>query len=555
MYTCKHCDKTFEDYEVLKKHGARMHGVTFHQLYVDTFLDGQYPLCACGCLEPVEWNAVKKEFRKYKNHHRNITGANNPNWDATIERPTELPWACSRCDAKFEEYDSLKRHAGRVHKIHSSQSYIEYQLGGIAPTCKCGCGELVGWRKNKFYDYARDHIDRNGANNPYYGKKHSDEVRQVMQEKSVDAVVKRQELNRQRMYLQYTTEYQGKFELLFSETDYIGTKVPGEHYKVQKYPLKCLGCQLVFDGSFENGLSLRCPTCNPYIASSGEIELVAYIKSIYTGPLKEKNREVIRPKELDVYLPDLKLAIEYDGIYWHSELAGKESDYHLQKTNECAAKGVQLLHIFETEWLHKQDIVKAILQRAIGHTSTKLFARKTDVQVVPDDIAHTFFDTYHLQGRDKASIYLGLYFEGSLVSIMSFTSPRFTDKYEWEISRLATMHGITVVGGAAKLFQAFITQHRPKSVITYSDRRYFSGGTYQGMGFVEQEVTPPAYHYFLNGTTYLQNRLQFQKHKLHEKLEHFDENLTEWENMQLNDYNRIWDCGHRKFIWLAQLEG
>jgi hypothetical protein len=91
-----------------------------------------------------------------------------------------------------------------------------------------------------------------------------------------------------------------------------------------------------------------------------------------------------------------------------------------------------------------------------------------------------------------------------------------------------------------------------KSIVTYSDKRLFTGKLYENLGMTFVNNTPPGYHYFHKNDGTPIERTHFQKHKLKEKLEKFDSQLTEWENMQLNGYDRIWDCGHLKYMWIKQ---
>jgi uncharacterized protein YtpQ (UPF0354 family) len=109
----------------------------------------------------------------------------------------------------------------------------------------------------------------------------------------------------------------------------------------------------------------------------------------------------------------------------------------------------------------------------------------------------------------------------------------------------------TVVGGASKLLRAFIKEHPPKPIVSYSDRRWNTGGVYKQLGFEYSHTSAPNYFYFdtMGDTEKLLSRHNFQKHKLSSKLEIFDPSLTEWENMRMNGYDRIWDCGNDVFVY------
>jgi len=249
-----------------------------------------------------------------------------------------------------------------------------------------------------------------------------------------------------------------------------------------------------------------------------------------------------------ILISEFKLGIEYDGIYWHSELSGKPKNYHITKTEEASKKGIELLHIWDWEWLNKKEIVKGIILSKI-HKNKFIYAGKCEIREISNIVKSEFITDNHIQGDDKSSIRIGLYYNDELVSVMTFSKSRFDKKYQYELSRLCTKIGISVIGGASKLFTYFIRTYSPRSIVSYCDRRYFTGKSYSKMGMSLNAITPISYHYFHNNKGIPLNRLQFQKHKLKDKLSTFDPSLTEWENMQLNGYNRIWDCGMLKYTW------
>jgi hypothetical protein len=132
---------------------------------------------------------------------------------------------------------------------------------------------------------------------------------------------------------------------------------------------------------------------------------------------------------------------------------------------------------------------------------------------------------------------------------MTFVKSRFDKKIEWEMSRFCSKMGHTIVGGSSKLFNYFIKTYKPNTVVSYSDRRYFSGETYVKLGFNFNSNTPPNYHYIIDNYDTLQSRINWQKGKLERKLLSFDKSISEWENMKMNNFDRIWDCGHSKWIY------
>lgn len=261
-------------------------------------------------------------------------------------------------------------------------------------------------------------------------------------------------------------------------------------------------------------------------------------------------RTLISPKQLDIYLPEYKLAIEYNGVYFHSELAGRGRNYHRYKTTACNEKGIRLIHIFSGEWERTKEIVISRIANAVG-ASRKIAARKCEVRSVDNAGAQLFFTSTHIQQHVKSSIVYGLYHDGMLVAAISFGKSRFTSKYQWELLRYSTATGVTVVGGCSKLLAHFKKIHDPQSIVSYCDLRWGNGNMYKQIGLSYSHTSPPNYYYFnRNGdTSLLLSRQNFQKHKLQSKLKSFNPDLSEWENMKANGYDRIWDCGNHVFIW------
>lgn len=254
------------------------------------------------------------------------------------------------------------------------------------------------------------------------------------------------------------------------------------------------------------------------------------------------NRSIISPKELDIYIPSHSLAIEVNGVYWHSELNGKDNNYHLNKTIACEMKVIQLLQFWDIEIENKWDIVSSIILSKLGIYKEKIGARKCKVIQVSNMVEKYFLNENHLQGYVASSICYGLEFNNELVSLMSFRKPRYNNKAEYELLRFCNKINTTIIGGASKLFN-----RRPEgSIITYADRRYSNGNLYQKLKMKEQIVSSPNYFYTKDYQT-LESRLKYQKHKLSKLLESFNPEQTEWENMKANGFDRIWDCGNLVF--------
>lgn len=337
-------------------------------------------------------------------------------------------------------------------------------------------------------------------------------------------------------------------KMMCNRKDYVGY-----HFSNQ-YTFKCLKCQNEFSSSVYHLSSLYCNKCNPDRRLTLEGSFFDFLKTIVPSniEIKRKDRTVLSGKELDFYIPFKKMAFEINGLYWHSEVGGGIGKmYHLNKTKSCLFHGVRLIHIMEDEWLNKRDIVKSVISSVLQCGSKKIYGRDCEVKDVSIKDKNTFLRENHLQGEDKSTVKIGLYFENELVSIMTLRrTSRFDKKAEWELSRFCNKIGHSVIGGASKLFESFLRKYNPQMVVSYSDSRYFTGDIYTKLkfGFVSQ--SPPGYRYITDKYKGVKNRMSFQKHKLKKILPIFDESLSEWENMKNNGFDRIWDCGNTKWMFV-----
>lgn len=283
--------------------------------------------------------------------------------------------------------------------------------------------------------------------------------------------------------------------------------------------------------------------------TKGHQELIDFIHKVDPKLKTDVNdRKLISPQELDIYLPEKKLAIEYNGLYWHGDASGKPAKYHLQKTESCNLAGIRLIHIFEDEWRDKREIVESRLKSALG-ISARIYARMCELTSVSSIEADQFCELTHLQGRVRSSVRLGLRCQGELVAIMTFGRPRFNRNFDWELLRYSSKLGCNVIGGASRLLAAFRRSYSG-TIITYADRRWSQGNLYVQLGFKLQSVSQPSYFYVGSTMTRI-NRVNAQKHRLDGLLgSSFDPKLTESENMKAAGFDRVFDCGN--FVFTLQ---
>ena len=285
-----------------------------------------------------------------------------------------------------------------------------------------------------------------------------------------------------------------------------------------------------------------CPKCYPPMISSsrGEIEVADFLEK-YTTVVRN-DRTLIAPQELDIYLPEYKIAIEYHGLYWHSEIH-KDTNYHKDKMELCNKNGIRLIQIFEDEWDNKQDIVKSRLLNAIGESPNTIYARKCTVGSISSKHANKFIKDNHIQGTGRANVHLGLHYEDELVAVMTFLDGDISKKVQgWELNRFCNKLNTNVVGGASRLFKFFIKTHNPTSITTFADNRWSNVTPfYSNLGFEESDTTPPNYWYFI-----INEGIRYHRFKLRKPS---GCQITERELRESEGYLRIYDAGHAKFKW------
>lgn len=282
--------------------------------------------------------------------------------------------------------------------------------------------------------------------------------------------------------------------------------------------------------------------------SNGEQEVYDYIKSI--GVDDAIQTKYLGGIEIDIYSDLHDIGIEYNGLYWHSELHGRDKEYHLHKTNYCESKGIRLIHIFEDEWINKKDIVKSRIKSLFKKSKNVFYARKCDIREISTNNKSKFLKKYHLQGNDKSKIKLGAFYEGELVSVCTFSKKRIalgssSEDGIFELNRFCSVFDTSVVGILPRFLSYIGKNYDINKIITYADRRYSSkDNIYELVGFDYVHTTKPNYFYMINYSE-RKHRFNFTKRKFVEM--GGDEELTEWENAVNMGYDRIWDSGHLKY--------
>ena len=328
---------------------------------------------------------------------------------------------------------------------------------------------------------------------------------------------------------------------------------------VLEYKLKYPGEKIVSKKT-SNKLSTHLKKINenlqPTWTSKGEIEIKEFIESLGFQTEKSKNRKILEGKEIDLIIPEKKIGIEYNGLYYHTENMGKNYSYHLNKLLESNQVGYKLIQIFEDEWMTKKDLVKEKLKHIFGkNDGIKIGARNTEIRKITKEEKGFFLNKNHIQGNDKSDIFYGSFYNDILVGVMSFNSKRNLTKSkenEYELSRFAIKSGYIVSGLASKIINAFILDYSPKSIISFADRRWTLDGNknlYTTMGFKLTSIIKPTYFYYNSKFDRYKrfHKFSFGKSNLKKKFIDIDLTKSESEITKSLGFSKIWDCGLFKY--------
>lgn len=323
--------------------------------------------------------------------------------------------------------------------------------------------------------------------------------------------------------------------------------------KLNKVCIKCNNCNTEsilpissFNLRLRNNIT-PCLTCEqPYKNGDPTIaqkEVLEYIKSIYTGDILQNygknNPMIFDRKEVDLYLKDKNIAIEFNGLYWHSEKY-KDKNYHINKKKLVENKNIKLIQIWSDDWYLKQDIIKSRLKNLLGKNEFVYGAREFKLQKIEDlESIKNFLNENHLQGFSNASVYYGLVKNNEIFSLASFKKNK--DKYE--LKRFATKQNYTIKGALPRFIKYFYSEFPNSKLYTYSDLDWspLENSIYEKIGFKKIKTTVPSYFWIINGVKI--HRQQFMKHKLID----IQQNETESDYMHKKGYFRLFNCGNNLY--------
>lgn len=427
---------------------------------------------------------------------------------------------CNVCHFKAESGKKLTFHIKSVHGLKAEEYTALYICGGKRPLCP-SCGSETRYVAFTFKEFCKEHSSlaeakagakggknkkqwnkgqtietdlrilkttKYGVENSFYGKQHTDEAKRSNADKhrlSEEEFTKRVNIRPDR------------FLCLSSYADY-------RYRQGQKLLFRCLGCYMAGRDTVIQHTLINfernpiCRICHPG-GSKEQFEIADFIRSLGLDVVYN-DRDAIAPKELDIYVPSKRFAVEYDSFYYHSwSDDDPREDRHHVKSTLCWNNDIDIIHVFQDEWRDKRPIVESMIMHRLGLSGKKLHARKCTVRPMDIHNARVFFDANHIAGYSRATFALGLYEHDVLVAAISFRKP-FQKKYAGraEICRYACTLGTSVVGGLGKLLATGLDEckhHGFIGVMTYADLRYGRGLGYEKVGFKRVGWTGLSYDY------------------------------------------------------------
>ena len=489
----------------------------------------------------------------------------------------EFNYICKICNEKLNK--NWRYHVTNIHSISPENYILQYYFNNTTPICQCGCNTPVSYKiYNNFIhvsDYAFNHMPKKkhtpetidkikintklaiqnkyGTDNVFKLKEFQDKANQTKLSKYGDIKYNNAKKNKQTQLDNFHKNINNR---LNNEYKLLSDIYEGVD---KKYIFKHISCGHTFEDNINDGKYPVCRNCYPLVNKYSNLhkEIVDYINSIYDGILLINNRSVFKGElELDIYIPELNTAIEINGLYWHSELHGKDKKYHLNKTLKCYEKNIFLMQIFEDEWIFKKHIIKNKLKILFNKVSNKIHARKCIIKEIAYSEKSKFLELYHLQGNDTSFINVGAFYNNELISVLTLSKHRLSlGKKEHsinsiELSRFAIINDAIVNGIFSKMLSYVINKYNfIDEIISYADSRFVNknSNVYIKNNFVYISTSSPNYWYTSNYKI-REHRFKYRKHNLKKLLPNFDEKLTEWQNMINNKYDRIWDCGNYKYV-------
>lgn len=418
--------------------------------------------------------------------------------------------------------------------------------------------EAINKRKSTFESNPNIQLEANKKISEWC-KDNPDKVKESREKTHVkvhnNSIVKRSNLDYTSLLNIIHEDY--KEDLLAGKLDsgsLIPTKCPicGEYYNHTLHNIF-----IASKGIFRTGYPTLCPKCLSNGKSRYESEIANIISEVYSEQPILNDRTIISPLELDLYYPNKRIAIEFNGTYWHSDKL-KDRQYHFNKFKLCKEKNIRLVSIYEYEWLSDREKIVNLLKDIFGKSDI-IYARKCSIRQLSSNERKLFIDKYHMDGdSSQGTVSYGLFYNDELISAMSFGKLRGQNRYHrlsnyYELVRFVNKSNVHIIGGASKLFKSFIREYNPKYILCYSDNDYFSGEVYVQLGFKLKSLGDKSIDYIWVSNDSMLSRQQCMPKKLLEQYPKYKEynikGSTEEYIMRDLGYTRVYRCGNSIWEW------
>jgi len=282
-----------------------------------------------------------------------------------------------------------------------------------------------------------------------------------------------------------------------------------------------------FHYSIKAFISNGSPSCGRCGGSGLEKEILKFIEKDLGRKTRVQDRDLIKPKELDIIIKDSNLAIEATGLYWHTDRT-RPKNYHYDKNASCIEKGIRLLTIYEDEWKFKNKIVKSLISYHLGVHGNKINARSCKIKDISYPEAKDFLEANHLMGATTHRAF-GLFYENKLISVLSYKKTGSI----LEIVRFCSLVNVSVRGAFGKMVQHLKSRAEAKKIISWVDLRYGNGVSYEKLGFKLVKITLG-----WKWTDFIKTY-----NRLYCRANMDERNLTQAQHAQELKLEKIYDCG------------
>ncbi|MFW6281307.1 MAG: DUF7487 domain-containing protein [bacterium] len=577
MYICKICGSS----NIFKsKRSFIYHIKNYHKLSLEEYFnkyENIYPKKCLYCDKRQKWNDRKFEYfltcgskscnakyanSKSKESFKNKYGVENPSQLKSVQDKVKQTKKMKYGDksynnSKKREQTNLKKYGKKYATQNKDvRNKIKHSLTNID-------------KKTQIEKFKNTNLKRYGVEHTFQHPEFKNKREQTCLKKYGTTHPFK---NKNIYYQKFIKQLKQKYGVTnISQIEEIKQKIKNTYFEKRKNKLKNKFQNLIIDFPDLYSVKIKCPKCKKYsilnisfleqrdkfglelctycfpykYSSKIQSELNNYIEKL--GFKTIENYKIPNSnKEIDIYIPVKKLGIEVNGIYWHSEIY-KNKDYHKNKKKLGLKNNINIINIWEDDYILKENIIKNRLKNILG-ISNILYARKCEIKALSSKEAKEFLNFYHLHGYVPSTYKFGLFYDNELVSVITFGARnKKHQKNHYELLRYAIKENYKVLGGFNKLINYFIKNYNPTFIYTYIDLDWANGrkNIYENSVFTYSNHTIPDYYWVVNKKR--ENRQKFMKYKLIK--EGNNTNKTENEIMHDKGFYKIYGCGNIKYEW------